>query len=155
MERPNSKWDLVKDKLDLVAKWARDGLTEKQIYENLQIGKTAFYKYKKEKPELATALKEGMEPFILQLENALSKRALGFTHDEVKTYVKYDGDKEIKYKEITTKYYPPDVAACSILLKNKDKDANGKTKWSDNPAKLELDRQLYKLKKEVEELKLF
>lgn len=148
-------WPKVKENLNLVAKWARDGLSEKQICKNLKIGTTAFNEYKKRYPELVEVLKKGKEPFITEIENALVKRALGFEYDETKTYVKIEEGKEVKYQEKTRKYYPPDVAACSILLKNKDRDENGKAKWSDNPAKLEIDRALADLKKQVEEMKLF
>ena len=55
----NSKWEEVKDKLILVEGWARDGLTNEQIAENLNIGKTTFYKLLKEYPELSEHLKRG------------------------------------------------------------------------------------------------
>lgn len=150
-----SKWPQVRDNLNLIAKWARDGLTEKQMCKNLRVGCTTFDRYKKEYPELVEALKKGKEPFITEIENALVKRALGFEYEETKTYIKVEEGKEVKYQEKTKKYYPPDVAACSILLKNKDRDENGRAKWSDNPAKLDIDRELAELKKQVEEMKLF
>ena len=43
-----SKWEQVQDKLILVEGWARDGLTDEQIANNLGISKDTFYKYKKE-----------------------------------------------------------------------------------------------------------
>lgn len=150
-----TKWPQVRDNLETISRWAVEGLTEKQIHTNLRVGKTAWERYKKEHPELMEALKKGKEPLITEIFNALVKRAKGFEYDETKTYVKIEDGKEVKYQEKTRKYYPPDVAACSILLKNKDRDENGRTKWSDNPAKLEIDRELAELKKLVEEMKLF
>jgi hypothetical protein len=150
-----SKWPQVKDNLSLVVKLARDGQTEKQIHTQLRVGKTAWERYKKDYPELREALKKGKAPFLAEVENALAKRALGFEYEESKTYVKIESGKEVKYQEKTKKYYPPDVAACSILLKNKDKDENGRTRWSDNPAKMEIDRELANIRKRVEEMKLF
>ena len=41
-----SKWEQVKDKLILVEGWARDGLTDEQITNNLGISIDTFYKYK-------------------------------------------------------------------------------------------------------------
>jgi len=145
-----SKWPQVQDRLLLVEKWARDGLTEEQIAKNLGISKTSMQEYKKTYPEFLAAIKKGKEPFIAAVENALAKRALGFEYTETKTYVKIEDGKEVKYQEQSRKYYPPDVAACSILLKNKDRG-----NWSDNPMKTDMDREFLELRKKIEEMKLF
>ena len=71
-----SKWDEVKDKLILVEGWARDGLTNEQIADNLNIGKTTFYKLLKEHSELSELLKKGKENIDYQVENALLQNAL-------------------------------------------------------------------------------
>lgn len=71
-----SKWEEVKNKLTLVECWARDGLTNEQIAENLKIGKTTFYKMLKEYPELSEHLKKGKEVVDYEVENALLKNAL-------------------------------------------------------------------------------
>ncbi|MFL0197777.1 transposase [Clostridium sp. WILCCON 0269] len=78
-----SKLDTVKDKLILVEGWARDGLTDEQIAKNLGIGKTAFYKYKRTFAEFENALKKGKEVIDFEVENALLKRALGYSYTEV------------------------------------------------------------------------
>lgn len=145
-----SKWPNVKDKLGLIEKWARDGLTERQIAKNLGVAMSTLSEYKHQHPELVESLKRGKEPFIAELENALAKRALGFEHIEEKTYIKIENGKEIKYKEEIKRYYPPDVAACSILLKNKDRG-----NWADNPMKIDLEREFLAFRKEMEEKKLF
>lgn len=145
-----SKWAQVKDRLTLVEKWGRDGLDESQIAKNLGISKSTLNLYKKQHPNFLNAIKRGKEPFIAEVENALAKRALGFEYDENKTYIKHEGGKTTRYTEQTTKYYPPDVAACNIILKNKDK-AN----WSDNPQKTDMDRELLELKKKTEGLNNF
>lgn len=145
-----SKWPDVKGKLILVEKWKRDGLTELQIAKNLGISKATLEMYKNQYPDFLDAIKRGKEPFIAEVENALAKRALGFEYEETKTYIKYEDGKEVKYQERSKKYYPPDVAACSILLKNKDRG-----NWSDNPMKIELDREMAEFKKEMERMKVF
>lgn len=71
-----SKWEEVKKKLILVEGWARDGLTNEQIAENLGIGKTTFYKMLNEHSELSELLKKGKEIVDYQVENALLKNAL-------------------------------------------------------------------------------
>ena len=146
-----SKWPLVKDKLHFIEKWARDGLTEKQIAKNLGISHDTLNRYKNEHSEMSDSIKRGRQSCVTEIENALVKRALGFEYEEVKNYMKDDGDGRItKYTEKTKKYQPPDVGACAILLKNKDRG-----NWSDNPAKLDLDRELLELKKEMERMKNF
>jgi hypothetical protein len=102
------------------------------------------------------ALKRGKEPFIAEVENALSKKALGFTVQERKTYIKRESDgSSTEYTEISDRYFPPDVAACSLLLKNKDKNADGKAIWSDNPAKIDIERELAELRKRIEQEKVW
>lgn len=153
---PESKWPIVKEYLPTIERWVTEGITEKQICKNLDIAVSTFYEYKKKYPELQKALKRKKQIFITEIVNALAKRAKGFEYEETKTYIKKNADgEETVYQEKTKKYYPPDVAACSILLKNKDVDENNKAKWSDNPGKLQLDRELHELKKQIEELKLF
>jgi len=150
-----SKWPMVRDKLILVEKWCRDGLSEAQIAKNLGVAMSTFSEYKNKYPELMDALKKGKEVFITEIENALSKSATGFYYEEEKTYIRYEDDKEVRYKEVAKKYQPPNVAACSLLLKNKDKDDKGKTKWSDNPGKLDLDKEVAAFNQEMERKKIW
>lgn len=71
-----SKWKQVKDKLILVEGWARDGLTDEQIANNLGISKDTFYQYKKKYPDFSDSLKKGKEYIDYEVENALLKSAL-------------------------------------------------------------------------------
>jgi hypothetical protein len=146
-----SKWPDVREKLPLVEKWARDGLTEAQICKNLGVSVQTLYDYKKLYPELVESLKKGKEVLITEIENALVKRALGFSYEETKISIRQVEGREVKFTEKTTKYQPPDVAACSILLKNKDKERG----WSDNPQKLALEREIFKHRKRIEEAQVF
>ena len=90
-----SKWPEVKEKLNLVEKWKRDGLTELQIAKNLGISKATLEEYKKIHPDFLAAIKRGKEVFITEVENALAKRALGFEYEETKTYIKTTGKTNI------------------------------------------------------------
>jgi len=118
-----SKWETqIKDKLILVEGWARNGLTDEQIAKNLGISKTTFYKYKKEHSVLSELLKKGKEVIDIQVENALLKKALGYTYDE-ETTKNSDGNIEIK---IVSKHIPGDTTAQIFWLKNRRPD-----KWRD------------------------
>ncbi len=111
-----SKWEQVKNKLTLVEGWARDGLTDVQIAENLGIGKTTFYKMQKEHSELSELLKKGKEDIDYQVENALLKKALGYTKTLKKEKVTKDGNV-VKIKE--EMYVAPDTTAQIFWLKNR------------------------------------
>ena len=71
-----SKWNDIKDKLILVEGWARDGLTDEQIANNLGISIQTFYTYKKEHLEFFESLKKGKEVIDYEVENALLQNAL-------------------------------------------------------------------------------
>ena len=57
--------------------WARDGLIDEQIAENIGINPATLYDWKKKYPEISEALKKGKEVVDIEVENALLKRALG------------------------------------------------------------------------------
>lgn len=112
-----SKWEThVKDKLILVESWARDGLTDEQIAKNLGIGIRTFYEYKEKYPQFSQSLKRGKEVVDTEVENALLKRALGYTYDE-ETYEELsDGTSKSK---TVTKHMPGDTTAQIFWLKNR------------------------------------
>lgn len=117
-----SKWEQIKDKLVLVEGWARDGLTNEQIAENLGISKTTFYKMLNEHSELSELLKKGKEIVDYQVENALLKRALGYEYEE-KTYeTRYNertGESEERLIKRVTKQVSPDTTAQIYWLNNR------------------------------------
>ncbi|CAJ1179596.1 hypothetical protein CPR19088_GLDEOEPO_01351 [Companilactobacillus paralimentarius] len=59
--------------------WARDGLTDEQIAHNMNIGKTTLYRWENNKREIWESLKKGKNVVDREIENALFKRAKGFT----------------------------------------------------------------------------
>jgi hypothetical protein len=146
-----SKWPDVKERLAEIEQWCKDGLTEEQICENLGIGTSAFNNYKLRHEELKVAIKKGRQVLVTQIENALVKRALGFNYEETKVSIRTVDGREVKFTEKSTKYQAPDVAACSLLLKNKARDQG----WSDNPQKLQLDREIFEHRKKIEEAQIF
>lgn len=124
-----SKWEQVKEKLILIEGWARDGLTDEQIANNLNIATSTFYEYKKEYPEFSEALKKGKEVVDYEVENALLKRALGYDYEE-KTYEMRYNEQLNKYVEVltkrVTKQVAPDTTAQIFWLKNRQS-----SKWRD------------------------
>lgn len=94
-----SEWLTPENKLRIQG-WCRDGLIEKQIYKNMGIGKSTFYKWKNENVEFAELLKESKETADREVENALFKSATGFIGPD-------------------DKYYPPNTTAQIFWLKNR------------------------------------
>ena len=67
--------------------WARDGLTDEQIAHNIGIASRTLYEWKNKYTQLSQALKRGKEVIDRQVENALLKRALGYTYAEIKSEI--------------------------------------------------------------------
>lgn len=145
-----SKWDYIKENLNKIKKMSSNGATEKQISKVLGVSYSTFNKYKAEKTELQEVLKNGREDLVDQLRGALIKKALGFTYEEKKQYIKEDkvtGNKT-QYTEITKKESLPDVAAINLSLKNYDTE-----NWANDPAMLSLKKQELELRKKMSEEK--
>lgn len=148
-----SKYDQVKKKIPEIYLWRRrDGLTEKDIASKLGISISSMKNYKRQYPEFRQAMEEAKEAVISDVFAALLKRAKGYEYEEVKVYTKKEKDdegvyKDVVYTEKTKKHEPPNVAACSLILKNLDR----KHDWSDNPAMLQIKREEQELRKQMAE----
>ena len=99
----------------LAAALAALGRTDKEIAYELEISEATLYNWKNEHSEFLEALKTNKQTVDNMVENALLKRALGYTHEEDKIF-QYEGKAVVVP---TTKHYPPDTAAAFIWLKNR------------------------------------
>ena len=123
MARPNRYETEIKDKLAAVKGWARNGLSNDQIADNLGITRSTFYEYQKKYKDFSDAIKKGKEVVDFEVENALLKRAMGYDYIEVKEEV--EGGVVTKRTK-TLKHVPPDVGAAAFWLKNRKP-----TEWRD------------------------
>lgn len=114
-------WITLEGLLKLEA-WARDGLTDEQIAANAGIATATLYDWKKRHPEVSEALKKGKEVVDVQVENALLKRALGYTYTETKKERTAEGVRTTT----TIKEVVPDTTAQIFWLKNRRPD-----RWRD------------------------
>ena len=134
-----NEW-LEKDKLILLEGWARDGLTDEQIAKNIGINRTTLYDWKKKEANIADALKKGKEIIDFEVENALLKKALGYTITLNKQKVTKDGDVVDITEEV---HVPPDTTAQIFWLKNRQvKKWRDKVEIADNDAIKKLDELL-------------
>ncbi|GAX04083.1 hypothetical protein IWT140_01720 [Secundilactobacillus pentosiphilus] len=73
---------ITKEGLLKLEGWARDGLTDEQIAYNVGISTSTLYNWKRLHVEILEALKRGKVVVDRQVENALFKRALGYSTTE-------------------------------------------------------------------------
>lgn len=108
------RW-LEPDGLILLEGWARNGLTKEQIAHNVGINVKTLYDWEHKYPPICNALKKGKEVVVLEVENALLKRALGYSYVETRREVDADGKKKVVRTE---KQVLPDTTAQIFYLKN-------------------------------------
>lgn len=144
MAKSKVKYWLTEDGLTLLKGWARDGLTDADIANNIGIAESTLYEWKKNYTEISESLKKYKEISDYVVENSLYKRANGFEHTYNTQKVTKDGEV-VDYK--VTVYFPPDPTAIIYWLKNRKPK-----KWRD---KREKDNEdiLEKLDKLLEEQK--
>ena len=143
--------------------WARDGLSDEQISASMGIVPSTLYAWKRDHSEISEALKKGKDVIDVQVENALLKRALGYTFTETtrERITDYDpdtGEKIGTHLEITktvVKEVQPDTTAQIFWLKNrrpetwrdkKDIGVEGSLKTESSLTDEELEDRISKLK---------
>lgn len=126
---------LTDDGLLRVEGWARDGLTDEQIARNMGVAYSTFRDWIGKFSALSASLKKGKAPVDIEVENALLKRATGYTVKlkkpiKVKTTKRITGKGEVTEERIEyadeEQYIPPDTTAQIFWLKNRRPD-----KWRD------------------------
>lgn len=112
---------LTEDNLLLLECWARD-FTFSDIAEKIGIHRKTLNEWRKRSPEIDRALSRGREVIDYKVENALLKRALGYTTKEIKIKFKPDpdgGGNMIQSIEEIEKEVLPDVTAIFGWLNNR------------------------------------
>lgn len=102
--------------------WARNGLTDEQIAANIGISRSTLNEWKNRFSDISDTLKRGKEIVDIQVENALLKRALGYTYKETTREAQFNPQTEqyemVVTKEVT-KEVVPDTTAQIFWLKNR------------------------------------
>ena len=140
---------LKEDKLILLEGWARDGLTNEQIAHNIGINVKTLYDWQNKKEIIRETLKKGKEVVDIQVENALFKRALGYTITITEQKVDKDGCVHDLKKDV---HIPGDVTAQIFWLKNrKAKEWRDKVQYENSLDEItKLDKILNEIKNEAD-----
>lgn len=112
--------------------WARDGLTDEDLAKKLGIVSSTLYEWKKKYSEISEALKRGKEVTDIEVENALLKRALGYTYTEItKERIvdtgqkqRHGGESELTEKEweLAIRYFGGECCYCGEVMEKPTKD---------------------------------
>ena len=91
------------------------GATDRRLAELFEVSEVTLNAWKKERPDFLKSLKAGKEIADAEVANSLYQRALGYSHPE-------DDIRAVNGEIVVTrtiKHYPPDTAAATLWLKNR------------------------------------
>ena len=142
-----NEW-LEKDNLILLEGWAREGLLDGQIAKNMGISEATYYLYKKNHPEIKEALRKGKEVVDFEVENALYKRAIGYTIRITEQKIDKEGCVHDCERDL---HIPGDVTAQIFWLKNRKRmQWRDKVEYSNDGGEInKLDELLKEIKKDA------
>lgn len=105
--------------LTLIEGWARKGLTNEQIAQNMGIARQTLQKWLNDYQDISDTLKKGKEVVDFEVESKLFRNAMGYHYEEEKTFIEEVDGKLKKRKEIYKRYARPDTTAQIFWLKNR------------------------------------
>ncbi len=105
----------LKNKLEIVKGYVREGLPEEEIAEKLGISFKTLQNYKRKFPELRRVLETKKEDVDRMVESSLLKRALGYNVMVSETV--FDQDNRLKQSKQVIKHIPGDLSAQKFWLK--------------------------------------
>lgn len=115
----------TKEGLTLLEGWARDGLTDEELARKIGVNRATFYDWKNRFSDISDAVKKGKEVIDFEVEQALLKRALGYSYTETRKEIDANGKKKVI---VTEKHVEADTAAQIFWLRNRKPH-----KWRNNP----------------------
>ena len=136
---------LEPEKLLLLEGWAREGLFDKQIAKNMGVSEATLNNYKKKYPEVKEALRKGKEVVDFEVENALFKRAIGYTIKITEQKIDKEGFVHDCERDL---HIPGDVTAQIFWLKNRKR-----MQWRDKVEQETNSQELNKVKELLGKLK--
>ena len=110
-----TEW-ITEEGLIKIGGWAKDGLTDEQIAQNIGISRSTLNEWKKRFPDIKDTIKRGKEVVDRQVENALFKSAVGYEYTEI---TKELTDSGMKVTKRVTKQVAPNPTSAIFWLKNR------------------------------------
>lgn len=109
----------IHNKLDMIKGWAREGITDKELYDMLGVGHDTFYRWKKDIKEFSDTLQEGREKANGELLNRAFMLAMGHTQTVTEPMKVKQGDYETIEMVTYEKHMQPNAAMMQFMLKNR------------------------------------
>lgn len=135
----------VKPYLAEIERYIRCGVTEGQICQLYDVGKTQWSQYKKDNPELTETLCKAKNALKVDLIDKSYKVAMGYTYEETTTHTYKDKDGNVTETKITTytRHAKADAGMLQFLLINRFSD-----EFARDPQMIELRKQALKLQEQ-------
>lgn len=115
---------ITPDGLLLIKGWARDGLTDKEIADNIGVHVSTFCEWINKYPEFSEAIKKGRRPVLVEVEDTFFEKKLkGHFVDEEITEKTVHRDESgnitgsTEHKRISKRYIAPDTTAMIFFMK--------------------------------------
>lgn len=115
-----SKYEtIILPRLEEIKKWVSEGLTDKEIINNLGISSSTWYKHKSEITEFSETIDESRKPKVTELEETMFKLARGYrvTMNKVMKVRDVGGGEHLEEYEEDV-FVPPNFNALRFLLVN-------------------------------------
>lgn len=108
--------------LEKICEWARHGLTDTQIVENMGVNRASFYRWLKEFPDFEKAIKDARIKPNIEIENSMFELACGRVFvEEVKSVLDPKNGQVIRVEKVR-KQIPPSPVLLIFLAKNRMRD---------------------------------
>lgn len=106
----------------LILDAAAKGSTDKEIRKALKISVTIWYRWLNESPALRDEILDARLPALEEIENALYKRAIGYTYVEKTVEERDTPQGTVAVDKLVTKQVAPDPGAAEFILQNRRPD---------------------------------
>lgn len=110
--------------VELAYKLTLLGMIDTQLADFFEVHESTIHQWKIDYPEFSESIRRGKAISDIEVVEALRKRAIGYSYDEIKVEESEQGKK----KTTTTKEVIPDTTAQMFWLRNRHAD-----KWSSDP----------------------
>ena len=116
-----SKWK--PEFVELAYKFCLMGATDKRLGEFFDVSEDTIHEWKKIHPEFSESIFNGREKADADIAHSLYHRAKGYSHeeDDIRTVALGGNQGSELVVTRTVKHYPPDTAAASLWLRNRQR----------------------------------